>query len=214
MKWQRARSQEQKEHRILEIVKATARLYEHSSFDEISLAMIAKEADFTRSNLYKYFSSKEEIFLEFLKQDIILWRKDIVKGFKERKVSSVKRFARIWTDILSEHRRLLDLLSIMNTYLEKNVSEETLVDFKRKIIYEIKLFSELLCGIFPLLDSKKASEFMELHLASAIGLYQITNLSGLQQQVLEYPEFRHMKINFKAHLSKLVECLLGGLMSK
>ena len=38
------------------------------SFEEITFVLIAKEAQFTRSNLYKYFNSKEEIFLEFIKQ--------------------------------------------------------------------------------------------------------------------------------------------------
>ncbi|MHC4756423.1 MAG: helix-turn-helix domain-containing protein [Planctomycetota bacterium] len=57
------------------------------------MQLIAKEAGFTRYNLYKYFSSKEEIFLEFLKHDIILWRQDLVKTCRRRKASSVETFA-------------------------------------------------------------------------------------------------------------------------
>ena len=79
MKWQRARSEEQKKQRISEIVSATAWLYKKHSFEQISFALIAKEAGFTRSNLYKYFSSKEEIFLVFLIQDTRLWREDLLK---------------------------------------------------------------------------------------------------------------------------------------
>jgi hypothetical protein len=40
MKWQRARSEEQKQQRISEIVNATARLYKKHSFEEISLLFI------------------------------------------------------------------------------------------------------------------------------------------------------------------------------
>lgn len=213
MTWERARSKEQKEQRVTEIVDATARLYRRYSFEDISFALIAKEAGFTRSNLYKYFSSKEEIFLEFLKHDIILWRKDLVKTCQRRKAWSVETFASVWVAMLSKHKRLLDLSSILHSFLEKNVCEQTLVDFKRRAIDELKVLSDLLCGMFPALSSEKAGEFLELQLAAAIGSYQITNLTEMQRKVLEYPEFRHLKVDFNRYLQRAVECLLRGLMA-
>jgi NAD(P)-dependent dehydrogenase (short-subunit alcohol dehydrogenase family) len=99
---------------------------------EVSFALIAKEGGFTRSNLYKYFPSKEEVVLEFLKHDLILWRKHLVKTCRRRKTRSVETFASVWVEILSKHQRLLDLLSILHSFLEKNVSEQTLVVFKRR----------------------------------------------------------------------------------
>ena len=95
MKWQRARSEEQKEHRISEIVDATARLYEKHSFEEISFTLIAKEAGFTRSNLYKYFSSKEEIFLTFLIQDTRIWRAELLKTCCTSKIDFVEKFGQV-----------------------------------------------------------------------------------------------------------------------
>jgi len=38
---------------VTEIVSATARLSQDYNYDAITFAMIAKEANFTRSNLYK-----------------------------------------------------------------------------------------------------------------------------------------------------------------
>jgi AcrR family transcriptional regulator len=213
MEWQRARTEEQKEQRILEIVSAAARLYRKHCFEQINLTMIAKEASFTRSNLYKYFSSKEEIFLEFLKQDIIIWRKHLVKICQPLEGSSIETFAETWVSLLSEHKRLLDLLSLMPTYLEKNVSEETLAQFKRELISEIAIVSETLCQIFPKLDAEKCGQFIELSMASAIGLYQLTNLSPVQQKVLEYPEFQHFKMDFKDCQQKTVEALLEKLLN-
>jgi AcrR family transcriptional regulator len=212
MTWQRARSEEQKEHRVSEIVDATARLYRKHSFEEISFALIAKEAGFTRSNLYKYFHSKEDIFLEFLRHDLVLWRKDLLKAYGGRKIRSVKTFASVWVETLSRHKRLLDLLSILNSFLEKNVTEDTLVDFKRSVNSEVQVMSGLLCKIFPTLTPEKVGEFLELQLAAAIGLYQITNLSEIQRKVLEYPEFRHMKVDFNDYLKKAVEYLLREIL--
>jgi TetR/AcrR family transcriptional regulator len=212
MKWQRARSEEQKEYRISEIVNATARLYKKHSFDQISFSLIAKEAGFTRSNLYKYFSSKEEIFLEFLIQDTHRWRADLLKTCRRSKIKSIEQFAPLWVKTIIKHNRFLDLLSLLPTFLEKNVTEQKLVDFKRNIVNESEMLSEFLCEIFPALSPQQAGEFLELQLASVIGLYQITNLSEVQQKVLEYPEFRHMKIDFNTYLQKLVEHLLKGFI--
>ncbi len=87
MDWVRARSDRQIEQRTGEIVGATARLYETHRFEEITFAMIAKEADFTRSNLYRYFETKEEIFLELLKHDIGVWRSDVLDTFSGQSAS-------------------------------------------------------------------------------------------------------------------------------
>ena len=213
MTWKRARSEEQRQYRISEIVNATARLYRKHSFEEISFTLIAKEAGFTRSNLYRYFSSKEEIFLAFLKQEIVALRRALVRNCQGREALSVERFVSVWVETLSKRKRLLNLLSIMNSFLEKNVSEQCLVEFKRYANEELKALSTLLCQKFPALSSEKAGEFIELQLASAIGLYQITNLSEMQQRVLEYPEFRPMKVDFSGYLQKAIECLLHGLMA-
>lgn len=212
MEWERARSKEQKEHRISEIVNATARLYEKYSFEEISFVLIAKEAKFARSNLYNYFNSKEEIFLEFLKHDIILFRRDLVESYQPSKVYLVEEFSSVWVKIQVKHKRLLKLLSILHIFLEKNVSIERLIDFKMSVKDELKNLSELLCRLFPLLTSEKATKFLNLQLTVAIGLYQMTNLSDIQQEVLEYPEFVDLKIDFSSYFQDAVEYLLKGLL--
>ncbi|MDH4219370.1 MAG: TetR family transcriptional regulator [Candidatus Aminicenantes bacterium] len=212
MEWIRARTDKQKEYRISEIVAATARLYNKHSFEEITFSLIAKEAKFTRSNLYKYFNSKEEIFLEFLKHDLMRWRKDTEKAYQKDKAYSVDEFASIWVKMQVKHVRLLNLISILYTHLEKNSSLQNLIDFKKRANEELMTLSELLCGLFPLLTLEKVAEFLNLQLAAAIGLYQMTNLSEVQRIVLEYPEFEHFKLDFKVYFQKTVEHLLQGLL--
>ena len=112
-------------------------------------------------------------------QDMRLWRADLINTCRRRKIKSIDKFASVWVKILVKHKRFLDLLSLLPTFLEKNVTEQNLVDFKRSVANELKVMSELLCDMFPALNPQKAGEFLELHLASMIGLYQITNLSEI-----------------------------------
>jgi len=212
MDWKRARSEKQKEYRISAIVAATARLYKKHTFEEITFSLIAKEAKFTRTNLYKYFNSKEEIFLEFLKHDMMRWKKDLVKAFQKDRAYSVEEFAAIWISVQIKHERLLNLISILYTFLEKNSSVQSLIDFKKRATEELMALSELLCGLFPSLTLEKVAEFLNLQLAAAIGLYQMTNLSEVQRIVLEHPEFEHFRLDFKVYFKKTVEHVLRGLL--
>ena len=213
MGWERARSEQQKEQRISGIISATARLYETHSFEEITFVLIAKEAKFTRSNLYKYFNSKEEIFLEFIKHDIVLWRKDVVANLTPAKIRSVKEFASVWVSLQVRHERLIKLLAILHNSLEKNVSIEKLTEFKRGAKEELFVLAELLCSLFPKLTIEKAVHFQELQIAAAIGLFQMTDLSEIQQQILDDPEFAVLKLDFAASFQEAVEYLLNGKLS-
>jgi len=212
MTWQRARTDEQKLQRIEAILEATARLYEVSSFERITLAAIAREANFTRSNLYKYFRSKEEIFFEFLKQDVRLWRRDLVGDYANIASCSVETFADIWVKVLMRHQRLLRLVSVLYAHLEKKASRESLVGFKKMASHEFSQVSALLCRLFPDLPSEQALTFLQQQLAASIGLYTMTDLSATQRRVLEMPEFQHFQLDFADSFRTAVTCLLKGLL--
>ena len=59
----RARSPEQKEQRLDEIKGAVRRQFAERPYHEITLTTIAEELGWSRANLYKYVTTKEEIFL-------------------------------------------------------------------------------------------------------------------------------------------------------
>ena len=174
---------------------------------------IAKAAKFTRSNLYKYFSSKEEIFFEFLKQDVIRWRKDLVATLGKKKRYTVNQFAAVWLDVHRRHERMQDLISILYDFLEKNASIERVVEFKRLASDEYTIVTGLLCSLFSALSPQKAVKFLNMQLAASIGLYRMTNLSTGQKEVLAYPEFKHLKIDYHVYYQECVEYLLKGLLS-
>lgn len=212
MAWERARTEEQKAQRIAEIIGATARLYETQPFEKISLVSIAKAANFTRSNLYKYFNSKEEIFFEFLNQDVIRWRKDLVATLKKKRRYTIAEFAAVWANVQARHLRMQDLTSILYDFLEKNASIERMIDFKQLARAEYATISELLCDLFPRLTRENAVKFLNMQFAASIGLYTMTNLSSVQQEVLTYPEFKHLKVDYDSYYQECLAYLLNGLL--
>jgi AcrR family transcriptional regulator len=213
MTWKRARTEEQKDIRLAEIISATERLYSKFSFEEITFAAIAKEANFTRSNLYKYFSSKEEIFLAFLKRDVVQWRQELLAEFSSDCNCTVRQFAGIWVDFVVKQERLLGLIAILYTSLEKNIALEQMVAFKRQAVIEYSAVVELLCRLFPGLTAKQAVDFLQLQFSVAIGLYHMTDLSDLQQEVLNDPEFEQFKVDLVSSYREAVVHIISGLLN-
>lgn len=56
-----------------EIINACEKLYHTMSFKEITLKEISRETTFSRTSIYNYFQTKEEIFLALLKREYDLW---------------------------------------------------------------------------------------------------------------------------------------------
>jgi len=211
--WVRARSDEQIEQRISEIVDATARLFEENRYEDITFAMIAKEANFTRSNLYRYFQAKEDIFLELLKSDIAVWRKDILENFTNEN-PSLREVAKISVELILKHKRMVKLLTILFTMLEPNASLEALTAFKQKITEEIGMVAQFLSTKLPFPSVEAAGDFLTTQSYLAMGAYPMMNLTSKQKDAMQAigmetsPEYYRQKL---VHTSEL---LLQGLIER
>lgn len=212
-KFIRARTDKQKVTRVNDILSATSRLMEKTKYENITLALIAKEAHFTRSNLYKYFKSKEEIFLEFLKHDLKLWEKDFLDNYEKEKPETIDDFVSFWVNSQIKHKRLLKLISILYIHLEKNITIDSLVSFKTQANESMVNVSNVLSKTFKNLTFEKINEFVHLQFASAIGLHQMTQLSDIQKVVLEYEEFKYFKVNFETSYEKSVRYIFESILN-
>ena len=63
-----------------EIIDACEELYKTMSFKEITIKEIGNVTSFTRTSIYNYFQTKEEIFLSLLKREYELWISYIKKA--------------------------------------------------------------------------------------------------------------------------------------
>jgi len=207
--WVRARSDEQIEQRIKEIVQATARLYEENRFEDITFAMIAKEANFTRSNLYRYFQTREDIFLELLKHDIVVWREDILENFSNGS-PSLREVAEISVELILKHKRMVKLFTILFTLLEPNASRAALTAFKRKITEEISMVARFLSTKLPFPSVETAAEFLTTQSYLAMGAYPMMNLTSKQKEAMQTIGLETSPKYFQERLTRSIEILLDG----
>ena len=96
---QRARTSTQKDERKEAICKAAVTLFKRSGYEQVSFNGIASEAKFTKSNMYRYFSSKEEIFLTIFADLFQDWQKNYLKRLKAFKENeNIHTFALSWVN--------------------------------------------------------------------------------------------------------------------
>lgn len=211
MDWTRARSDEQIEQRINEIVDATVRLYEENRYEDITIAMIAKEANFTRSNLYRYFQTKEDIFLELIKHDIEVWRKDTLETFADIN-PSLQEVAEIFITLILKHTRMVKLFTILFTLLEPNASLEALTSFKKKITEELGFVAQFLGTKLPFPSVESAAEFLSTQSYLAIGAFPMINLTPKQKEAMQAIGEETNPEYYRERLVHATELLLKGMI--
>ena len=113
-----------------EIIEACSRLYETMSFKEITIKEIGAATSFTRTSIYNYFETKEEIFLALLQREYELWVDTMNAVMAEKGSMTRDELAQTMARTLTDRPRLLRLLS-MNLYdMEANSRPEQLAKFK------------------------------------------------------------------------------------
>ena len=119
------------------LIDACEKLYQTKTFDEITLKEIGAEAEFTRTAIYSYFQTKEEIFLALLQREYGKWIKEL-ENIEQTKVKlTASKLAKMLALSLQNRVQLLKLLS-MNLYaIEENSRDENLLEFKR--VYKASL---------------------------------------------------------------------------
>ena len=110
-----------------EIIEACRQLYQTKSFREITIKDIGAVTSFTRTSIYNYFESKEEIFLTMHRQEYERWCADLDTMLHAHKALSPNEFADALAKSLEERSLLLKLMSMNHYDMEENTRPEMLM---------------------------------------------------------------------------------------
>ena len=131
----RARTDSQKEERMTQIKEAADSLFKAMPYTDITLSTIAEKLDWSRANLYKYVSTKEEIYLEIEQDRMREFFSALLASFPENCRLSPETVAEIWTAQVASHEDYFRYSAFLLTIIERNVTVERLTVFK-KTYYE------------------------------------------------------------------------------
>lgn len=215
MTWQRARNPEQKEQRRTDILDATARLFEAQGLDGVSLNGIAAEAGISKANIYRYFSSREEIFLHLLLDYYQQWVVTLERALAPLAGSGdVQTVAQAMTAAYSAHPRFASLVSVTASVLEKNVTTDAVVWFKTQMLGVAIRVANATHAALPALDMERTQRFiMYAHLLMA-AMWPAAHPPPAVQEALERPELEFACVDFARDAVGAVTTLLRGLLSE
>ena len=215
MNWQRARTDEKKNERKEAIHQAAFTLFKKKGYEDVSFNSIAKEAGFTKSNMYRYFSSREEIFLNIFSDLFKIWTDDCIKGLQTLKQEAeAPDFAKIWVTSFLSHPQFLDLTPLLFVSLEKNSSYEQLFQFKnlaKNLLYQVSIE---ICRVYPDITGENAFKFLNLSYAATSGYWAASAQNEVLEKIYQQEMLKDLKIDFEKDLTDSIEIIIKGIRAK
>lgn len=178
-----------------EIIKACEKLYKKENFKDITIKQIGEETSFSRTSIYNYFHTKEEIFLALFQREYEMWIDDLNKMYDENEKLSKKEFASALAHTIEKRPTLLKLLS-MNMYdMEENSRMEVLIEFKKAYGDSIKTVKKCLDKFFTMKEEEK-EEFLFSFFPFMYGIYPYAFVTDKQRKSMEKADvpFEYMTI--------------------
>lgn len=206
--FERARSTEQKELRVNEIMRVAKDMLATQSFETISMSNIAKRLSFSRANLYKYFDSKEEIFLTLLSREMSTFC-EILRAKMGGIEPSSETFADFWVSNMASAHTMLTMLSMTGTILEKNVSDDLLLSIKQEMAMTLQTQTlPMFMKFFPDQSIEQNGMLAEHLIIIANGIFPWTQLSERQVTVLEANGLGMMVHRFERDYRTMVDIIV------
>lgn len=168
-----------------EIITACEELYKTMSFKEITIKEIGNATSFTRTSIYNYFQTKEEIFLALLQREYERWSDSLQKIYDENESITRLKFASELAHSLEERMNMLKLLS-MNLYdIEEHSRMERLVEFKKAYGRSISSVKRCLDKFFTDMSAQDKQEFVFSFFPFIFGIYPYTVVTEKQREAME-----------------------------
>ena len=184
--FQRARTAEQIDERQQEIVNACRDLFDEGGYDAVTFGTIGQKTSFSRPSIYNYYGTKEEVFLDLIRQEYECWT-EAIESIRDKGIPKTREaYARAVTDCLRSHDRLTRLMSIHYTAISHNCSLERLKAFQKAIQPFFDAFAALLRDTFPSSSVEDQNRFRVLYFSLISGLYPLTHLTENQTAALKH----------------------------
>ena len=186
----------------------------------LTLSELSRRVGLAKSNVLRYFESREEVLLEVLMRSaagclLELDEAWTVEGRGDAPVAErVEAFAAVFARVAAAHPDLLDLVSAQSSVLERNVSTDALVRFKRTALAGLETLAGVLTRALPELGDR-APEVGALILTLAGALYAQAEQSRLcEPAYLVDPGLAVLRVELVPALQSAVATVIAGTLAR
>ena len=195
-----------------EIIAACRKLYETMSFKDITLKEIGQQTSFTRTSIYNYFETKEEIFLALFAQEYELFTEDLDRLCKQNESLALDELSSALAHALERRPLMLKLLSMNMFDMEANSRMERLIAFKAAYGKSKDAMDACLKQFVPALSEQRRQTFLYAFLPFVYGLYPYTMVTEKQKQAMREAGISYVYMGTYEMAFDFIRTLLGGLL--
>ncbi|WP_055046560.1 TetR/AcrR family transcriptional regulator [Devosia sp. A16] len=209
--FQRARKPEEISARRETLLAAAAELFDAEGPLGTGLNAIAARAGFTKSNVYRYFESREEVLLSLFLAEMERLVPALAAAVAATPAGDLDALARNLTEEFISRPRFAHLASILSSTLEANVSEDTIVMVKRTMGGMTAEMAAALRTRLPQASTEDAVWALSMVGALVTGLWPGAHPAPAAERVLSRPEFAAHRPNLERDLPRAVRAILASI---
>lgn len=218
MEFKRARSAEQRLARRRQILVTAAAMLTEMPVAKLSLNELSRRVGLAKSNVLRYFESREAVLLELLEAELQDWVDDLERSTEPEAGTPRERGDRLADTVaVSMARRpvLCDLLAAQASVLEHNISAEVAIRHKHAVRRSVQALARLVERHLPELDTGDAAILVETILLIAMTAWPCSQPS--EATLAAYacdPELAAMRLDFTEVLGRSVAITISGLLAR
>jgi AcrR family transcriptional regulator len=178
----------------------------------VSLSAIARLSGLAKSNVYRYFASREEIFLHLLVAAEHRWVADVERSLLPLKgCGDPDRVGSILAETATRYPRLCELGAQLASVLEQNLSEKTILWFKEDSVQLSMRLGHAVSLALPSFSPTEAPRLLRYLYAAVAGLWPSAHPPPEVARVIMRPHLAQFRCDFSLELKTMTCALLRGL---
>ncbi len=214
--FQRARQPHQKALRREAILSVARDMLKDGDLDVVTLNQLAKQVGLAKSNVIRYFETREAILMQILQEDIKDWVDAQIAQLDDFRDGSTQlhELVDILVAVTVERPRLCLLASVVARILERNVLVQTAIAFKKANMVEVSRLIIAMSKAVPVFTPAMHGELVKLQGSLVAGLWQHANPTATMLEVLKEPELRKSHESFEKSLRRGTWLIASGLSAE
>lgn len=194
---------------------AKALLLETPDVHALGINELARQAQMTKSNVYRYFESGEAVLLDVLVEEYGLWFAELNTGLAHgqdvKQGGTIEHIAKTFAAATVARPLLCRLTSILPSILEHNITEERMVELKQALLAVRQQTANDFHRCVPSISVSGFEKFIHQALPLLIGLWPLSHSADIAARVLERPDLAALRYDFQRDLEEGLLMLLRGL---
>lgn len=224
--FKRARNDEQRGERRRQILDTAAAMLTEMPVAKLSLNELSRRVGLAKSNVLRYFESREAVLLQLLDAETQDWIAELERSFEEgfgrasgQPSGSVRergdRLAGILAESIAGRPVLCDLVSAQAAVLEHNVSTEVALQHKHASMRGIETLGQLVLRYVPELGPQDAFRLVGMVMLVISGAWPYSRPpKALLAAYDADPALGALRVDFPDLVRQVLEVSISGLLAR